>query len=132
MSLLVLNPAAMQRLLASPAGPVGRELSRRAVRVESQAKINASGRPGPKVQTGRLRSSITWHLGIDGRGLFARIGTNVSYARGIELGNPPHTIVAVNKQALFWKGAAHPVRVVHHPGNRPMPFLRPALAAARL
>ncbi len=45
-------------LLESPSGPVARDLQRRGLRIESQAKINASGRPGPNVDTGRLRSSI--------------------------------------------------------------------------
>lgn len=33
--------------------------------------------------------------------------------------------------ALFWPGAPHPVNVVHHPGNRAQPFMRPALYKLR-
>jgi hypothetical protein len=98
------NQAELQRLLRGRNGPVARDLSRRAIRVESAAKLNASGRPGPRVQTGRLRSSISWTLGVDGRGLYAVVGTNVVYAKWVELGSdraPPY------------------------------PFLRPALRAAR-
>lgn len=65
---------------------MGRELAVRAIRVETQAKRNASGRPGPNVITGRLRGSITWGLGVDHLGLFAAIGTNVEYAPFVELG----------------------------------------------
>ena len=54
---LVVNQAALHKLLRSPDGPVARDLARRAIRVESQAKRNASGRPGPIVRSGRLRSS---------------------------------------------------------------------------
>lgn len=98
------NQAAMQRLLRGPNGPVARDLARRAIRVESQAKLNASGRPGPKVRTGRLRSSISWALGEDARGLYAVIGTNVEYAKWVELGSD--------------RAPAYP-------------FLRPALRAAQ-
>ena len=84
--------------------PIARDLARRAIRVESQAKLNASGRPGPRVRTGRLRASITWTLGRDALGLFADIGSNVVYAPYVELGTD--------------RAPAYP-------------FLRPALAAAR-
>lgn len=122
---LVFNDAAIQFLLQSPAGPVIRDLSRRALRVESAAK-----RLCP-VDHGRLRSSIHWRLGRDARGYYADVGTNVSYALPVEFGTRPHIIRPVNKRALFWKGARHPVAYVNHPGTRARPFLRPALAAAR-
>lgn len=83
---LVVNQAALHKLLRSPDGPVARDLARRAIRVESQAKRNASGRPGPRVRSGRLRSSISWTIGEDGRGLYARVGSNVFYARYVEMG----------------------------------------------
>ena len=53
-------------------------------------------------------------------------GTNIKYAPGLEYGTAPHEIRPVTKKALYWKGAEHPVKVVHHPGNPPYPFLRPA------
>lgn len=48
------------------------------------------------------------------------------HAIGLERGNPPHVIFPKNKQALYWEGAAHPVRKVNHPGNPAYPFMRPA------
>lgn len=98
------NQAALQRLLRGPNGPIARDLARRAIRVEAQAKLNASGRPGPKVRSGRLRSSISWAPGQDARGLYAVIGTNVYYAKWVELGSD--------------RAPAYP-------------FLRPALIAGR-
>lgn len=80
------NEAALTRLVSGPDGPVARDLARRAVNVQNQAKINATGRPGPRVRTGRLRSSISWRLRVDAVGLHADIGTNVPYARPLELG----------------------------------------------
>lgn len=86
------DPAALELLLAGPSGPIAKDLLQRGVRVESQAKLNATGRDygdgtrGPRVRTGRLRSSITHALGADAHGLFVDIGTNVHYGRLLELG----------------------------------------------
>lgn len=82
----------------------GRDLARRAIAVESAAKVNASGRPGPNVRTGRLRASISWRLGEDALGLYADIGSNVEYAGYVENGT--------DRAPAF-------------------PYLRPALEAAR-
>lgn len=132
MTVVVFNEAALAHLLTGRDGAVARDLNRRAINVRNQAVVNATGRPGPNVQTGRLRSSITHELSSDAGGLVARVGTNVTYAVFVEEGTRPHLILPRNKQALFWKGARHPVRSVNHPGNRPYPFLRPALRAAAL
>lgn len=103
---VIWNEAELHRLLNGRSGPVAADLSRRAVAVQSRAKINASGRPGPNVDTGRLRSSISWRLGEDSKGLYADIGTGVPYGRILELG-------------LTRNG-------------RRFPFLVPALEAARI
>lgn len=83
---------------------VGKDLVRRAIRVESSAKEHATHRPGPNVQTGRLRGSITWRLGVDATSPYADIGSAVVYAPYVELGTS--------------RAPAYP-------------FLRPALEAAR-
>lgn len=80
------NEPEIRNLLEGTTGPVARELARHAMRIESRAKTNASGRPGPNVRTGRLRSSITWRLGHDAEGLYADIGTNVPYGYYLETG----------------------------------------------
>lgn len=89
-SRVILNPAGIQRLFNSPDGEMAKNLARRAIRVESQAKVNASGRPGPRVRTGRLRSSIHWELVAESNGvggsLYARVGSTVSYAIYVEKG----------------------------------------------
>ncbi len=126
----VLNPTQLQQLLAGPSGPVYRDLVRRCIRVQNQAKLNASGRPGPRVDTGRLRASITYRVASSPGGIIGEVGTAVEYARFVEYGTQAHVIRPRNRQALYWKGAEHPVRLVRHPGNRPYPFLRPALVAA--
>ena len=63
-----------ERLLRSTRGPVGQYLARLAVKVESASKARCP------VDTGRLRSSITWRLEVDSQGLVAIVGTSVEYA----------------------------------------------------
>lgn len=75
-----LDRAALDRLLHSPDGPVGKDLLRRVVRVETAAKRHAP------VDTGRLRSSITHAVERDSRGLVGLVGTNVEYAPHVEFG----------------------------------------------
>lgn len=111
------NERELSHLLTGPTGGVARDLVRRAIRVESAAKIHASEPPrfgpntgsepgrGPAVRTGRLRGSITWRLGRDAFGIYADIGSAVLYAPYVELGT---TRMAAR------------------------PFLRPALEMARI
>lgn len=113
----VWNEVEAGRLLNGIDGGVAQDLARRAVRVESLAKQiasqphragpNTGSAPGggPAVRSGRLRSSITWHLGKDAEGLYARVGSNVFYAPFVESGTS-------RMQAR--------------------PFLRPALEASRI
>lgn len=49
-----------------------------------QAKLNASGRPGPRVVNGRLRSSIAGRVENNGRR--GVVGSKVKYAPYLELG----------------------------------------------
>lgn len=101
------NEVGLREMLA---GPVTRDLVRRAIRVEAQAKRNASQTPpsvpgqGPAVRTGRLRGSITWRLGADFVSPYVDVGSAVVYAPFVELGTS--------------RMAARP-------------YLRPALEAAR-
>jgi HK97 gp10 family phage protein len=74
------DSAALRTLLVSTDGDVAKDLQRRALRVDRQAK-----RLCP-VDTGRLRSSITNQLARDATGLLALVGSNVHYAPYIELG----------------------------------------------
>lgn len=81
------NEAELTKLLTGRDGPVVRDLTGRAIRVESSAKRYATGQGGgPNVRTGRLRGSITWRVSRDGRGPYADVGTNVFYAPFVELG----------------------------------------------
>ena len=55
------------------------------------------------------------------------VGTDVPYAHFVTDGTRPHLIYPSAKRALAWPGAAHPSKVVHHPGYRGNPFLTDAL-----
>jgi phage virion morphogenesis protein len=74
-------------------------------------------------KTARLRRSIT--VEADDRSV--RIGTNVVYAAIHQFGGrtPARIIRPVRAKALAWPGAAHPVKLVRHPGSRipARPFL---------
>lgn len=77
---VVFDERALLDLFESVDGPIGKDIARRAVRVETAAK-----RLSP-VDTGRLRSSISREIGRDARGVYARIGTIVDYAPHVEFG----------------------------------------------
>lgn len=67
-------------------------------------------------ESGHLRGSIRYQLqGTNG----VAIGTNRVYAAIQQLGGKtsPSVIVPKTKKALFWPGAAHPVKSVRHPGS---------------
>ena len=66
------------------------------------------------VDTARLKNSIDHRA--DDEGL--EVGTNVAYAASHQFGAkiPARTIRPRTREALFFPGAAHPVRKVDHPG----------------
>lgn len=111
---VIRHDAALRRLFHDPHGGIAREMGKRAIRVRNAAVLNATGRQvvgatnpegrGPRVDTGRLRSSLAWALMVDEHGVFARVGTNVVYGYWLETG--------------LRNGVTYP-------------FLRPALPAAR-
>jgi hypothetical protein len=51
----------------------------------------------------------------------------INYALFVERGTRAHVILPVKKKALYWEGAAHPVRMVFHPGTSARPFLVPVM-----
>lgn len=51
-----------------------------------------------------------------------RVGTDRPYASYHQFGTKAHEIKARLKKALFWNGAAHPVKKVQHPGLPARPF----------
>lgn len=86
----------------------GNLVAKAALVVERQAKMNASGRPGPKVQTGRLRSSITIAIKSPTE---ATVGTNVFYAPFVEFGHrqtPGQFVPPLKKRLVASFAPAYP------------------------
>lgn len=93
-SRVVIDQGALTELLEGPTGDVAKDLARRAVQVDRAAKNLCP------VDTGRLRSSITWEVNRDGLGLYALIGSNVDYAIHVELGTRYASAQAFLRPAL--------------------------------
>ena len=85
-------------------------VSKRAVRDGGRATLT---------DTGRLKNSIAAFATNN----TAEVGTNVEYAPFLQFGTRPYDIRPINKKALFWPGAGHPVKGVHNPGLPPRPFM---------
>jgi hypothetical protein len=73
---------------------------------------------------------VPWRTGFLTQSFRAEITTGLlrwfptaSYAPYVEFGTRPHTILPVEKKALYWPGAAHPVHRVNHPGTKPNAFM---------
>lgn len=81
---------ALQALLTGPSGETAQYLANVGVKLETQMKVNVTGGgptgQGPKVDTGRLRASMTWQVDGDAAGLYVDAGTNVPYGRYLEQG----------------------------------------------
>ena len=57
----------------------------------------------------------------------AVIKSPAEYAEWVNDGTQPYTITPTSKKALYWEGADHPVKVVHHPGIRGRHFVEDSL-----
>jgi len=111
------------------------QLSSDSQRVEGRELITrittialASVKRETPVKRGTLRRSETYEIDSPQQG---HIGTNLKYARAVHEGLPPRVITPVHKAALFWPGAAHPVKKVNHPGTKGNPFFTRGINHAR-
>ena len=134
-----LDTSALQRLLTSPQGGVAKDLLRRGLRVETQAKRNLGGQGGPKrVDTGRLRASITTQMIFRNGAPAVLVGTNVFYARWVHNGTgvygPAHRLIRPKRaKRLRFKprGSGRYVYARAVRGMAPNRFMTNALPAAR-
>lgn len=87
------------------------------------------------VDTGTLKASI--HVegpDVNATSVEAKVATggeSSSYAIAVHEGVGPRTITPVNKKALYWPGAAHPVKSVNNPGFAGRKYIERPLLAAR-
>jgi len=58
----------------------------------------------------------------------AIIHTPAEYAVMVNDGTKPHIIKPVSAKALYWPGADHPVKKVHHPGIKGQHFVEKSIA----
>lgn len=82
--------------------------------LENEAKTKASW----KDRSSHARQAM--HSGVEGgdNKYSIYLSHGVEYGEILEEGSKPHIITPKNGKALYWKGAAHPVRKVNHPGTK--------------
>lgn len=124
---LIIDGAAVQKLLTGPQGPVARELEY----VGSAVQTGARSRIRPSMVRGEggglsLRDSVVKRL-LTGPWLTMRVIAQKPYAYFLHEGTPPHEIRPRRVSALrfYSQRAAGFVfaRVVHHPGTKPNRYL---------
>lgn len=99
----LLAPGAGERAVSE----AGEEAAHRAVDKFYKLLARWKHKPTFKIQ----RSGYTW-----------KVTTDDPVFNYQDEGTDPHTIRPRRKRALYWRGAAHPVRVVRHPGTQPQDF----------
>ena len=95
MSRFIVNEAGMRAMFRSEAGPTGRYVARKAAEVTTHAHNNVLGRPGPRVRSKGLVTSVRFFGMFENeRGLYALVGSDAksddrhqfAYPRALELG----------------------------------------------
>lgn len=112
---------------AKSVGASGADKVVRAALINSMTEIQKQARERAPHRTGTLQRSILPELNYP----TAIVAVNEKYGLYLEEGTGPYDIVPKNKKALFWKGAAHPVKRVHHPGLKARPFFWPGVEASK-
>ena len=98
------------------------EAKQKGLEYSSQELIRVLMRNSP-VDHGLLKSWFLDSLSSDE----AVIKSPAEYAQWVNDGTQPYTITPTSKKALYWEGADHPVRVVHHPGIKARHFVEDSL-----
>lgn len=131
------KPVTMHEILASPNGGLAKNMFKRALAVQKQAKLNLQ-QPPHRVKTGHLRASITIVPFIYMTYPAFKVGSPLNYARFVHdgtglFGPKHHLITPVHAKALRWRGnTGEFVFSKHSKGMPPNPFLKDALPAAKL
>lgn len=92
-------------------------------KLENEAKVNASW----KDRTAHARQGLHGDVNVSNSQYTISLSHGVEYGGILEDGSPPHVIRPKNKKALYWKGAKHPVKLVHHPGTKGYPIIKPTM-----
>lgn len=92
----------------------------------TQAIFKQANRRNVPWDTGTLAKTFQTKV----QGLTGNVYPTVKYADAVHDGYGPNVIKAAPGKALFWPGAAHPVKSVKHPGYEGDPFLDRMVKAA--
>lgn len=97
-------------------------------KMEGEAKRNAPWTD----RTSHARQALKGGVEQQGSKITLYLAHGKRYGTYLEQGTGLHgpfkqryTIKPKNKKALFWAGAAHPVKSVNHPGMRPRAIIKP-------
>lgn len=60
------------------------------------------------------------------------VAHGVDYGEILEDGSKPHVITPKNGKALYWRGAAYPVKKVNHPGTKGFKTIETTLESNRV
>jgi hypothetical protein len=109
----------MDFLLNNPAGPVGRSLARRGVKVLGAAQ----GQVG--VDTEKLKNSLKMTHERGARGQFVLVGSKLKYALAHHQGSRPHIIRPNRAQVMVFSKESRVIYTtsVRHPGTRANRYL---------
>lgn len=116
---VVWHRRALDNLLKSPTGPVGRLLHKKGLAVLTAAR----GQVG--VKTGKLKASLHMEHKRNAKGQYVRVGSPLKYAYAHHEGTKPHVITPDRKEYLRFssKGRVVYSRVIMHPGTKPNRYL---------
>lgn len=126
-----INGSALNRLLRSPKGPVGRDMLKRGKKVEAAARRRINSR------TGRLADSVKSKIVIANGAAGVEVGTSLFYAKFVHDGTgiygPAGRPIRPRKRggALKFSTRSTTVYSAYSVGQKGTHFLRNALRAAR-
>jgi hypothetical protein len=118
-------PGALENLLNSPTGEVGRYLKSKGNEILTVARAMVG------VRTGKLRSSLHMRHMRDARGQYVWVGSKLDYALAHHEGTAPRTITPKSGKVLRFvsRGQVVYAHSVQHPGTRANRYLTKALQA---
>lgn len=117
---IIWNEPALDYLLRNPAGPVGRDLSKRGNKVLAAARIQVG------VSTENLKKSLKVVHNRTTRSQYVKVGsTTVKYALAHHEGTRPHIITPKRAQVMVFesKGQVIYATRVKHPGTKANRYL---------
>lgn len=136
---VVIDPAAVHRLLSGPSGPVYRRLLEDGEIVKREARQRVGvhkpdpwGRPKNR-RPGQLRDSIVKRMVHHGNDVAVQVGSDDPIALPHHEGTEPHVISGrAGKLLVFWmNGAVVASTSVNHPGTEPNHYLTDAVDVLR-